>query len=84
MEQIMELSQKAVDQIKAEIEQALASSAQARGVDSAANSAICANKDLILGFLKTLVALIPGAIGKLVGQLIITAAEAWFSKQCPK
>ena len=50
----------------------------------AASSATCANKDLIPGFLKTLVALIPGAMGKLVGQLIITATEAWFSKQSPK
>ena len=80
----MELSQKAIAEIRAEIELALANPARTSGVDIAANPAICANKDLILGFLKTLVALIPGAIGKVVGQLIITAAEAWFSKQCPK
>ena len=80
----MELSQQAVDQITAEIEEALAKSAKARGAEALTSPAICANKDLIMGFLNTLVALIPGAIGKLVGQLIIAAANAWFSKQCPK
>ena len=78
----MELTKQAIDQLQHEVGQAI----DAQGADlvpqGISSATICANKDLILGFLRTLTALLPGVVGKIAGQVVVAAAEAWFSKKC--
>lgn len=80
----MQLTKEAIDQIKAEVGQAIDQAPKTRGAGGGANVAICANKDLIMSFLPMLVAQMPGMMGKVAGQVVIATAEAWFAKQCPK
>jgi hypothetical protein len=77
------LNQAAIDQIKNDVTQALSAKA-VTGIPFPDPNFICANKDLIMGFIKALVALIPGWIGKIVGEAIVAAAEAWFAKECKR
>lgn len=68
-------------EVEAQIEKEVVATLEAQGdflpVDISAQS-LCENKELILGFLGTLVGLIPGVIGKLAGQGVLVAAKAWF------
>ena len=77
----MELTHEAVQQIQQEVK-----AAASRGVVPAGLTPkdICDNKDLILGFLKMLAGVIPGAIGKIVAQIVVAAAQAWFDANCKK
>ena len=76
----MDLSADVVKQIQVEVSSSMAAAGYVEPLDVSAES-IGKNKDLILGFLRTLVALIPGVFGKLAGQAIIVAAEAWFKNK---
>jgi len=78
----MELTQKAIDQLKLDISQAIDAQAEELTPAGIPIATICANKSLIMGFLQTLVALLPGVLGKIAGQAVVAAAEAWFSKKC--
>jgi hypothetical protein len=49
------------------------------GIDS---DFLCNNKEAVLGFIKMLVDFIPGFAGKIVGKLVIRAAEKWFERHC--
>lgn len=40
---------------------------------------IVKNEQLIMSFLPTLAALLPGVLGKVLGQALIVAAKAWFN-----
>jgi hypothetical protein len=76
-----QLSQAAIEQIRIDVSQALDAKG-ITGIPFPDPRVICANKDLIMGFIKALVALIPGWIGKIVGEAIVAAAEAWFAREC--
>jgi len=78
----MQLSREAVEEIKVEIGKAI--DAQPRDFTPAGISIadLCANKALIIGFLNTLVGLLPGIAGKIAGQVVVSAAEGWFAKKC--
>lgn len=69
------------DDIAKQIEQEVMATLEAEGDMMPADistASLCQNKELILGFLGTLVGLIPGVIGKLAGQGVLVAAKAWF------
>lgn len=76
----MKLSDDAIAQIKTEVSKSMTAPGYMEPQDISAES-IGKNKTIILGFLTTLVALLPGVIGKLAGQGIIVAAEAWFNNK---
>lgn len=76
----MDLTPEAIQQIEKEVNDSIANQGDLVPTDISAAS-LCANKDLILGFLETLVGLIPGVIGKLAGQGILVAAKAWFKNR---
>lgn len=75
----MLLTQQTVEQIEAEVNEAIAASPDVMGGINSDD--LVRNKDLILGFLGTLTGLIPGVVGKVAGQLIIIAAKAWFANK---
>jgi len=79
----MQLTQQAIDELKAEVTRAMDAEPQGVFPGAIPTATICANKELILGFLQALVALIPGVFGKIAGQAVIAAAQAWFAKTCP-
>lgn len=78
----MELTQQAIDQLKLDVSQAIEAQAEDLTPAGIPIATICANKALIIGFLQTLVALLPGVLGKIAGQTVVAAAEAWFAKKC--
>ena len=78
----MELTQQAIDQLKLDVSQAIDTQAEDLTPAGIPIATICANKALIIGFLQTLVALLPGVLGKIAGQTVVAAAEAWFAKKC--
>lgn len=78
----MELTKQAIDQLQLEIAQAIDAQPEALTPAGIPIATICANKDLIIGFLQVLVGLLPGVVGKIAGQVVLSAAEAWFAKKC--
>lgn len=75
----MKLSNEAEAEIVKEMAKSMAESdIEPLGVSS---ESIGNNKEIILAFLTTLVALLPGVIGKLAGQGILVAAKAWFKNK---
>jgi hypothetical protein len=79
----MNITEETLKQLQSEIEKAIDS--EEKGVSPQFEipiSSICANKDLILSFLQILIGILPSAIGKIVGQVVLTAAQTWFSKKC--
>ena len=74
----MNLTPEAVSQIEAEVKLSIEESGDitTKNVDG-----ILANENLILEFLQTLVAFIPGIFGKIAGQAVLIAAKAWFSNK---
>lgn len=75
----MILTQQSVEQMEAEINEAIAASPDVLGGINSDD--LVRNKDLIIGFLGTLTGLIPGLAGKVAGQLIIIAAKSWFANK---
>ena len=80
----MELTPNAINQIKLDVSAAMESGAVGLTPAAIPIDLICKNKELILAFLQTLVALLPGVLGKVAGQVVIAAAETWFSRKCVK
>jgi hypothetical protein len=78
----MELTKQAIDQLQLEVSQAIDVQSEALTPAGIPIATICANKDLIMGFLQALVALLPGVLGKIAGQAVVAAAETWFAKKC--
>lgn len=79
----MELTQEAINQIQAEVTQAINSQEGALAPAAISSKTICENKELIMGFLQVLVGLLPGVVGKIAGGVVISAAQAWFTaKKC--
>lgn len=74
----MNLSDEAIKQIEKEVMIALDTQGDVQ-LQNISTESLCQNKELILGFLGTLVGLIPGVIGKLAGQGVLVAAKAWFT-----
>lgn len=74
----MNLSDEAIKQIEKEVMIALDTQGDVQ-IQNISTESLCQNKELILGFLGTLVGLIPGVIGKLAGQGVLVAAKAWFT-----
>jgi hypothetical protein len=74
----MNLTDDAIKQIEKEVMIALDAQGGVQ-VQNISTESLCENKELILGFLGTLVGLIPGVIGKLAGQGVLVAAKAWFT-----
>lgn len=79
----MELTKQAIDQLQSEVAQAIDAQVEELTPAGIPIATICASKDLIMGFLQALVALLPGVVGKIAGQVVVSAAEAWFAKKCP-
>jgi len=75
----MILTQQTVDEIEAEVNEAIAASPDIMGGINSDD--LVRNKDLILGFLGTIGGLIPGIAGKVAAQLIIVAAKSWFANK---
>jgi hypothetical protein len=76
----MNLPPEVVSQIEAEVKASINNQLAVGGISS---EDLCKNKAAILGFLEMLVGLIPGIVGKLAGQAILVAANAWFkNKNC--
>lgn len=79
----MELTQEAIEQIKAEVTREIDSQERMLAPAGISSATICENKELIMSFLQVLVGVLPGMLGKIVGGVVITAAQAWFSaKKC--
>ncbi|MHA6130465.1 hypothetical protein ACX3YD_30575 [Pseudomonas fluorescens group sp. PF-1] len=74
----MNLTSEAVVQIENEVKAALDAQGD-MATESISTQSLCQNKELILGFLETLIGLIPGVLGKLAGQGVLVAAKAWFT-----
>lgn len=62
----MELTKQQVDEIKAEIKAQLDAQAESIMPQGISSNDLCQNKDVIIGLLNAITALIPGSIGKLV------------------
>lgn len=80
----MELTPSAISQIKQDVAEAMDGGVVGLTPAAISIDLICKNKELILAFLQTVVALLPGVLGKVAGQVVIAAAETWFSKKCEK
>ena len=76
----MELTPEAIKQIEKEVNAAISSQGDILPKSISADS-LCKNKELILGFLETIIGLIPSVFGKLAGQGILVAAKAWFKNK---
>ncbi|MCY1455684.1 hypothetical protein D9M71_728360 [compost metagenome] len=77
----MELSADTVAKIQAEVAQSMAAAGDVEILGNISADSIGQNKAQILAFLNILVGLLPGVIGKLAGQAIIVAANAWFNNK---
>jgi hypothetical protein len=82
METKLDFSQQDIAEIQQQVSDAIDAEPTLKGA-AAVSPAVCDNKDLIIGFLNTLVGLLPGPMGKIAGKLVIVAAQAYFDKVCP-
>jgi hypothetical protein len=76
----MNLSDEAIAHIQTEVTKSMTAPGYVEPQNISADS-IGNNKDLILGFLTTLIAVIPSVFGKLAAQGVKVAAEAWFKNK---